>query len=164
MLHNLSFRKKTYLLFISLGFFSVMTLHAQKEQINWISFEQLEDSLNVKPKKVLISFYADWCSYCKKMDKVAYQDEKVISILNKDYYAVKMNAESRDTIVFEGKKFWNEEIGKQRNPIHQIPLLLASRKSYPFSLPVTILLDEKFQVTRRDFRYVSARKMVRILK
>ena len=154
----------TFFTFLFLGLSLGSTLHAQKQQINWISFEQLEDSLNVKPKKVLISFYADWCSYCKKMDQVAYRDGKVISILNKDYYAVKMNAESRDTIVFEGEKFFNEEIGKQRNPIHQIPLLLASRKSYPFSLPVTLILDEKFQVIKRDFRYISARKMMRILK
>ena len=160
----MNIKKKILSLFFLLGVFSVTTIHAQKEQINWISFEQLDDSLAVKPKKVFLSFYANWCSYCKKMDKVAFQDEKVISILNKDYYAVKMNAESNDTIVFEGKKFFNEEIGKQRNPIHQIPLLLASRKSYPFSLPVTIILDEKFQVTQRDFRYIPARKMVRILK
>ncbi len=157
-------KKNIVTYFLLLGFFSVASLHAQKEHINWISFEQLEDSMNVKPKKVLISFYADWCSYCKKMDQVAYRDKKVISILNKEYYAVKMNAESRDTIVFEGQKFFNEEVGKQRNPIHQIPLLLASRKSYPFSLPVTLILDEKFQVIKRDFRYVSARKMARILK
>lgn len=160
----MSLKIHTYILFIFLGIFSVVNIHAQKEQIQWISFEQLEDSLNVKPKKVLISFYADWCSYCKKMDQVAYQNEKVISILRKDYYAVKMNAESRDTIVFEGKKFFNEEIGKQRNPIHQIPLLLASRKNYPFSLPATLILDEQFQVKRREFQYVSAKKMARILK
>jgi thioredoxin-related protein len=141
-----------------------MSTHAQKKQINWISFEQLEDSLAVKPKKLLISFYADWCSYCKKMDKVAYQDPKVISMVNQEYYAVKMNAESTDTIAFEGKKFYNEELGKKRNPIHQIPLLLASRKGYPFSLPVTLILDEQFQVKRREFQYVSAKKMVRILK
>ena len=100
----------------------------------------------------------------KKMDKVAYQDPKVISILNSEYYAVKMNAESKDTITFEGKKFYNEELGKSRNPTHQIPLLLASRKGYPFSLPATIILDEQFQVIRREFQYISAKKMVRILK
>lgn len=160
----MNLKKITFLLLFVLGAFSVTLSHAQKKQINWISFEQLEDSLNVKPKKVLISFYADWCSYCKKMNKVAFQDEKVISILNKDYYAVKMNAESRDTIVFEGKKFVNEEIGKQRNPIHQIPLLLASRKDYPFSLPATIILDEKFQVRKRYFQYISHKKMERILR
>lgn len=160
----MKFKKNILTFFILLGFFSTISLYAQKEQIRWISFEQLDDSLTVKPKKVFISFYADWCSYCKKMDKVAFQDAQVISMLNKDYYAVKMNAESKDTVVFEGKKFVNEEIGKQRNPIHQIPLLLASRKSYPFSLPATIILDEKFQVTKRYFQYLSHKKMVRILK
>lgn len=150
--------------FILLGCFSVVSLHAQKEQINWLSFEQLDDSLAVKPKKVLISFYADWCTYCKKMDQAAYQDPKVIAILNSEYYAVKMNAESKDTIVFEGKKFYNDQLGKYRNPIHQIPLLLASRKGYPFSTPATIILDEEFQVKKRNFQYISPKKMTRILK
>jgi thioredoxin-related protein len=151
------------LLFLFLGLV-LNSLHAQRKYIQWISFEQLEDSMAVQPKKVFISFYADWCSYCKKMDKVAYQDEKVISILNSEYYAVKMNSESRDTIVFEGKKFYNEQIGKYRNPTHQIPLILASRKGYPFSLPATLILDEKLQIKRRYFEYISARKMVRVLK
>jgi len=158
------YAKIIFILVFGIGFLSHTELHAQKEQINWISFEQLEDSMNVKPKKVLISFYADWCSYCKKMDQVAYKDSKVIALLNSEYYAVKMNAESKDTIVFEGKKFYNAELGKKRNPTHQIPLLLASRKGYSFSLPVTLILDEKFQVLRRDFQYISAKKMMRVLK
>jgi thioredoxin-related protein len=160
----MNIQKHTFLLWILLGVFSEVTIHAQQEEINWISFEQLEDSLSVKPKKVLISFYADWCSYCKKMDRVAYKDSKVISLLNQNYYAVKMNAESRDTIVFEGKQFYNAELGKKRSPTHQIPLILASRKGYPFSLPVTLFLDEKFRVIRREFQYISAKKMVRVLK
>lgn len=145
-----------------LGFF-VSTISAQKEQINWMSFEQLDDSLAVKSKKVFISFYADWCTYCKKMDKVAYRDSKVISILNSEYYAVKMNAETKDTIVFEGKAFINAELGKKRKPTHQIPLLLASRKGRSFSLPATIILDENFHVTKRSFEYLSTKKMIEIL-
>ncbi len=136
---------------------------AQREQINWISFEQLDDSLSIKPKKVFISFYADWCSYCKKMDQVVFQNSEIISILNSHYYAVKMNTETRDTIVFEGKKFYNHEAGKRRNPVHEIPLLLASRKKVPFSLPATIILDESFQIKKRYFEYIPPKKMLRIL-
>ena len=143
---------------------SLGNIHSQKKEIRWISFEQLEDSLNVKPKKVFISFYADWCSYCKKMDQVAFQDEKVISLLNSQYYAVKMDSESRDTVFFDGKKFFNEQVGKYRNPIHQIPLLLASREGYPFSLPAMLILDEKFNVKRRFFKYLSKRILARVLK
>lgn len=155
--------KQTYIL-LTIGLFALSNLNAQKQEINWISFEQLEDSLNMQPKKVFITFYADWCSYCKKMDQVAFKDEKVISLLNKDYYAVKMDSESRDTIVFEGKKYFNAQVGKYRNPIHQIPLMLASRKGYPFSLPSTLILDEKFRVKRRFFEYLSKKKLARVLK
>ena len=156
--------KHIFIYFLLLGFYSITSLHAQKEKINWISFEQLDDSLAVKPKKVFISFYADWCSYCKKMDKVAFKDSEVISMLNSEYYAVKMNAETKDTIVFEGRKFINAEVGKKRRPTHQIPLLLASRKGRSFSLPAIVVLDENFQVTSRQFEYLSTKKMLTILK
>ncbi len=98
------------------------------------------------------------------MDQVAFQDEKVITLLNKDYYSVRMNSESRDTISFDGKKYFNAQVGKYRNPIHQIPLMLASRKGYPFSLPSTLILDEKFKVKRRFFEYLSKKKLARVLK
>lgn len=156
-------RKKIFLSLL-FGILISVSLEAQKKKIQWISFEQLEDSLNVKPKKVFITFYADWCSYCKKMDQVAFKDEKVISLLNKNYYSVRMNSESRDTISFDGKKYFNAQVGKYRNPIHQIPLMLTSRKGYPFSLPSTLILDEKFRVKRRFFEYLSKKKLARVLK
>lgn len=156
--------KSTFFVFLTFGFFSCFSISAQQEQINWVSFEQLEDSLSVKPKKVFISFYADWCAYCKKMDKVALKDPKIIAILNSEYYAIKMNAETRDTISFEGKKFFNKEFGKKRRPTHQIPLLLASRKGRSFSLPAIIILDEHFQLKSRSFEYLSTAKMLKFIK
>ena len=161
---SMKFFKRVATFIFLLVFINVLQLHAQKNTVNWISFEQLDDSLAVKPKKVWISFYADWCSYCKKMDKTAYKDPKIISVLNSEYYAVKMDAETKDPIVFEGKKFINEELGKKRRATHQIPLLLASRKGRPFSLPAMLILDENFQVIGRYFEYLSPKKMRQVLQ
>ncbi len=136
---------------------------AQNNAIDWLSFEQLEDSLAVKPKKVFIDFYADWCAYCKKMDKAAFRDPRVISILNKDYYAVKMDAETTDTILFGGETFGNKQMGKKRNPTHEIPLLLASRENYPFSLPAIVVLNEEFIITARYFEYMSPKRLYEAL-
>ena len=113
----------------------------------------------LQPKKVFVDFYADWCVYCKKMDKAAFEDSKIIMELNANYYAVKMNAESQDSIVFGGKTFYNKELGRKRNPTHEIPLLLGSRKGKSFSLPVIIVLDEKFQVIKRYFEYLSPQQL-----
>ncbi|UJH68841.1 thioredoxin family protein [Allomuricauda sp. SCSIO 65647] len=139
-------------------------ISAQEKEIQWLSFEQLEDSLNVKPKKVFITFYADWCTYCKKMDHAAFKDSKVISKLHAEYYAVKMNAETTDSIQFDGKLFTNKQLGKTRNPTHEIPLLLASRENRPFSLPAMVLLDEKFEISDRYFEYLSPKQLHNILK
>ncbi len=139
-------------------------LSAQGNSINWLSFAQLEDSLAVQPKKVFVDFYAEWCAYCKKMDEAAYKDPQIIKILNTEYYAVKMNAETTDTIVFDEQVFENKQLNKKRNPVHEIALLLASRDGFPFSLPAIVVLDESFQVTGRYFEYLSPEKMFRIIE
>ncbi len=140
-----------------------VSITAQDTRVNWLSFEQLEDSLSVKPKKVYVDFYADWCAYCKKMDRTAYRDSEVVDKLNTAYYAVKMNAEATDTITFGGVTFTNKQLGKKRNPNHEIPLLLASRNNRSFSLPALVVLNEKFEVTARYFEYLSPKKLQELL-
>lgn len=138
--------------------------HGQDKSIRWLSFEQLEDTLAIAPRKVFINFYADWCAYCKKMDRAAFRDPGVISRLNNEYYAVRMDAETSDTIVFDGQMYLNREFGKKRNPVHEIPRLLASRDGVPFSLPAIVVLDESFRIKERYFRYIPPRKMLEILE
>ncbi|CAL2102594.1 Thioredoxin [Tenacibaculum sp. 190130A14a] len=154
--------KYNIVFFLIFGYFTFTATGQQK--VNWISFEQLDDSLAVKPKKVFISFFADWCTYCKKMNRVAFKNPEVIAVLNSEYYAVKMDSETKKPIEFEGRAYTNDQVGKNRNPIHQIPLLLASRKNRPFSLPATVILDKTFKVTQRHFEYLSTKKILKILK
>lgn len=151
-------------IFLLLFFGVTLVSSAQDREIHWLTFEQLEDSLALAPKKVFINFYADWCAYCKKMDAAAYKDPSVIAIMNTAYYAVKMNAESTDEISFDGQLFKNKQLGINRNPVHEIPLLLASREGMSFSLPAMVVLDESFTVTDRYFEYLSPRRLEAILK
>ncbi|MDX1328863.1 MAG: thioredoxin domain-containing protein, partial [Arenibacter sp.] len=99
-------KKLTIWMFVCLfNVVSSITYAQANNAIQWISFEQLHDSLKVHPKKVFIDFYADWCAPCLKMDEIAFKDPKVIHKLNNDYYAVKMNVETTDTIVFGQQSF-----------------------------------------------------------
>jgi hypothetical protein len=75
-----------------------------------------------------------------------------------------MNVESPDTVTFDGRRYTNPEFGKRRQPVHQIPRLLASREGVPFSLPAIVILDEGFRVQSRYFEYLSPKKMRQALK
>ena len=131
-------------------------------QVKWLSFEQLEDSLATQPKKVFIDFYADWCAPCLKMQKEVFTDSRIVRELNTNYYAIKMNVETQDTIVFGSQTFINERINR-RNPIHQIPLLMAQQKNKPFSLPALVFLDEHFEATARYFQYLNTKQFHDVL-
>lgn len=141
-----------------------LTSFTPKPKVNWLTFEQLETALAQEPKNVIIHFYADWCSYCKKMERVVYTKPSIIAAINNNYYAVKFNVESKDTIRFGGKEFINRNLGKRRRAYHEIPEFLAGRKGKKLALPATVILDENFNIKNRYYRYVSPKEMLTILK
>ena len=151
-------------LFMTFSLLLYAPLSAQEsEVVRWLSFEQLEDSLAVQPKKVFIDFYTDWCDYCRKMDQVIFTKEEVIKQLNKAYYAVRFDAETDSVVTFGGSQFINDQLGKSRNPLHQIAILLALRDGQ-FSAPAMVLLDEDFKVTARYFEYMDSKRLLKALK
>ncbi|TDG36013.1 DUF255 domain-containing protein [Pedobacter changchengzhani] len=152
-----------FFLFICALVVNINHVNAQTiKEINWINFSQLNDSLKVKPKKVFIDFYADWCTYCKEMDKTTFKKDEVIDLLNREYYAVKMNVETRDTIVFGDQMFVNKRQHKI-NPIHEIAQLMAGRSDKPFSLPAYVVLDKDFVAQARYFQFLDDKALVNIL-
>jgi thioredoxin-related protein len=76
-----------------------------KEEINWLSFEQMQEAYAKNPKPILVDLYTNWCGWCKEMDRSTYKNPKVVAYINEHYYAVKFNAESKDSVVFNNKKF-----------------------------------------------------------
>lgn len=133
-----------------------------KDTVNWISFEQLSDSLTHNPKKVILFFHTDWCAYCKKMQREAFTNESVVRIINEEYYAIKLDAESVDTIRFEKQLYSNSSSTKKRGQYHEIVRLLAPRRGQ-FVFPTTITLDPDFSIRERLFTYLDIKMLLRTL-
>lgn len=155
---------KRIILFLFVLFCWMPQAFSQKsEGIQWKNWSELEHALQEHPKPVLIFFYADWCAYCKKIEREVFTKQEVIHKINSDYYAVEMNVETTDTITFDNIKFINEQSLTQRNGVHQIPLILASRETQPFYLPATILLNPDFSVEKRVFEYYTSKHLLHML-
>lgn len=136
-----------------------------KREPKWISFEQLSDSLDREPKKTLLFFHTDWCSYCRKMEKEVFTDKSVLEMLDNDYYMVKFDAESIDSVYFDGQFFTNTEnptSTKIKGKHHSLAQILAARNGQ-FFFPTLILLNEKFEVMNRRFNYLNISQMKRFI-
>jgi thioredoxin-related protein len=97
-----------YMKYLSLFFlvFSLSFAAKAQDQIQWMKFEEAIAANAQNPKMLLVDVYTDWCGWCKKMDKETFTDPKVIAHINKNFYAVKMNAEdTKRTFDFMGKQY-----------------------------------------------------------
>ena len=82
------------------------------ERINWLTIEEAEVLSEKEPRKILMDVYTDWCGWCKKMDKTTFSDEKVAEYVNKNFYAVKLKADSKDKVTFKGKEYSKGELAQ----------------------------------------------------
>src|SRR5215467_6428835 len=74
-------------------------------EIKWLSITEAEKLMKKEPKKVIVDIYTDWCGWCKRLDATTYKDPAVVDYINKNYYAVKFNAESKEDITYEGTTY-----------------------------------------------------------
>lgn len=114
----------TLLIILSTG----ITLSAQ--EVKWYTFEEAIKLNEKEPRNIMIDVYTDWCGWCKVMDRETFSKPHIAKILNEKYYAVKFDAETKDTISFQGKKFVNT--GQGNRPPHELAVgLLNGKLSYP---------------------------------
>jgi thioredoxin-related protein len=100
----------TFFLSISLALTLTNTVQGQ-EAIQWMKFEEAIAANAKNPKMILVDVYTDWCGWCKKMDKDTFTDPRVIAHFQKNFYAVKLNAEdTKRKFPFMGKTFSEAEM------------------------------------------------------
>lgn len=105
-------------------------------KINWMTIEQAEEACRKNPRKVVVDVYTDWCGWCKRMDAEAFTDSVLADYINKKYYAVKLNAEDQNNIIFKEKVYRFNPSNKAND---LAVLLLNGQMSYPSF----VFLDEK---------------------
>ncbi len=127
--------KNFTLLFVLTLFFSFASTAGE---INWKTPQEVDKLMKEKPKKVIVDFYTSWCGWCKVMDKNTYSNPKVIEYINENFYAIKFDAESKDSFEFLGEVY---KYNPQRRAHDWAITYLGGRMSYP----TTLFFLENFQ-------------------
>lgn len=109
-------------------------------QVKWMTLADALAAQKTTPKKIMIDFYADWCSSCETMEKYTYNQAEITDLLNENYYAVKFNSESDEIVQLFGRKFINSEYktGQTKNSLHEFTKYMNVT-----TVPTTVFLDEK---------------------
>ncbi len=153
------FKAKNGLLAIIIVLSTLSMAYAQGENapLKQYSINEIRQLSAQKPKKLVIDVYTDWCSWCKKMDKSTYQNEGIIQQINEDFYFVKLNAETRDSIFFDNKIFTFQNQYKA----NELALALLNGQ---MSYPSTVFLDENLGILTVVPGYLTAKDLSPILK
>jgi len=106
-------------------------------KIQWMTLEQAFAATQKEPRKIMVDVYTGWCGWCKVMDQRTFPNDKVASYVSEKFYAVKLDAEIKDTITIGTQKYiWQDGY-------NQAGVALLQGK---MSFPTIVYLDEKFNM------------------
>jgi len=127
-----------------------------KPAIKWLTLEEVAILSKEEPRKIIVDVYTDWCGWCKKMDKSTFTDPAIVAYVNKNFYAVKLNAESKKPLNFNGKTY----TFNNKYRAHEAALALLNGQ---MSYPSTVYLDEKMAIISPVPGYLDAPSFIKIL-
>src|SRR4030095_6425753 len=93
----------------------IAVMFSSKAAYSQLSFEEdsfKEALLKAKNenKRIIVDVYTDWCGWCTKMDKDTYSNEGIEEIIEKSFVFVKLDAESKDKVIYKGREYTYEEL------------------------------------------------------
>ena len=117
----------------------VISLTVNSQEIKWMTWEAAAAANEKQPKKIFVDIYTEWCGWCKKMDATTFKDPSVVSQLNANFYAIKLNAEQKESIMWNGQEFKWYPSG--RDGVNRLAHDLVDGK---LSYPTYIIMDSEF--------------------
>ena len=101
--------KKLAILLLALAPYFVFSQGQVTNEINWISLEKAKKYAKKYDKNIFIYFHKKDCPYCEEMKRETLSDQTVIDLVNHNFFPVKIDSRTKDTIYYNNKVFGNQQ-------------------------------------------------------
>jgi len=141
-------------------------------EITWLRYDDGIKLAQEKGKHVLVDFVTKWCGYCKRMDRTTFVEPELVRMLNDNFVAIRVDAESAQLLNVKGYKITERDLAAGEYQVRSYPafwflkpdgsklgLLQGYRESGQF-LEVLFFMKEKLydKMTFDDYIKKGGRK------
>ena len=125
----------TFLVISIFTFFTLTGSLYSSSQVKWYDYNEGIALAKKTKKPVVIDFYADWCKWCKVMDKQTFGDSAVSKIMKKHYINIRIDTMTQGkTIRFKNHRFSGQDFARAMGVT---------------GLPTVVFLDEQENIITR---------------
>jgi len=132
------------------------------QQVDWIGFEKLQESLRTQPRPVLIFIHTSWCRFCAMQLENTFTDKDVVNAVQRAFYAVSLDAEQRDDVKFLKKRYRYKATGPGSG-YHELAEFLG-KKEGTLSFPTTVILSKSLQPLGQFQGFLNAADLLQLLE
>lgn len=134
--------RTTILSCVAVAMLALVTINATANgPVQWHQFTGGYEKAKRERKPVVVDFYADWCHWCKVMDRQTFTAPKIANSLNREYVAIRVDMNSSTPVRYQGRSL--------------SPADFASMMGVK-GLPTVIFMDKSGEVVTRLPGFVRA--------
>lgn len=124
-------------------------------------FESLDSLMALQQKPVVVFLHAPWCQFCKNMEQTTLTDNKVIELLNKEYYFVSFNGEQTEVVKFRNYDFQYQPTGRNSGT-HELAKKLGTIDR-TLTYPSLVILDPQYEIVFQYNAFLDSKQILSIL-
>ena len=142
--------KRLVILLLAITPFTAFSQGALKNKIDWIPLEKAKKYAKKYDKNILVFFYKKDCLYCEEMKRETLSDQSVIDLINNNFFPVKIDSRTKDTIYYNNKAFGNQQPASsgrhdwRHDFYHEVARFNQKGKELT-TTPTIVLFNSKFE-------------------
>ena len=157
-------RKLALLSFLLLFSFAAFSQGEAKTEIQWLKLNQAEELAAKYDSDMLVFFFRNGCPDCKKMKEETLNDPEIIKLINENFFPVMLNGRTKDTIIYNGKKYFNQQPVEHGSTFrHDLFHELADAVKGQYYYPYIAIIDGEHKKVKNIPGFKPAELLKRIL-